>query len=327
MKKRTAVILFNLGGPDSPQAVKPFLFNLFYDPAILALPNPFRWMLAKIISTARAKKAQKIYAQIGGKSPILEETQAQADALQDVLGDSYKVFVAMRYWHPMAEQVAQQVRAYEPDEVILLPLYPQFSHTTTGTFRKVWEKQGIGCPTRTIGCYPVLPGFLEFITKKITGELKKYPQPMRVLFTAHGLPQKNIDRGDPYQKQVEQTFNALVEKLPQKSGLEYRLSYQSRVGPLQWITPYTDAEIRQAGQDKVGVMVVPIAFVSEHSETLVELDLEYRELALQSGVPHYVRIPTVQADPGFIQGLADLVKSPQTCGSGPCWCGAFAAKG
>ena len=326
MKKRTAVVLFNLGGPDSPQAVKPFLFNLFY--AILAFPNPFRWGLAKIISTARAKKAQKIYAQIGGKSPILEETQAQADALQNVLGNSYKVFVAMRYWHPMAEEVAQQVKAYDPDEVVLLPLYPQFSHTTTGTFRKVWEKQGLSYPTRTIGCYPVSPGFLDFITKKITEELKRYPHPMRILFTAHGLPQKNIERGDPYQKQVEQTFHALVEslveKLPQKAGLEYRLSYQSRVGPLQWITPYTDAEIRQAGQDKVGVMVVPIAFVSEHSETLVELDLEYRELALQSGVPHYVRIPTVQSDPDFIHGLADLVKSPQTCGTGACWCGAVA---
>jgi ferrochelatase len=306
--KRTAVVIFNLGGPDSQEAVKPFLFNLFSDPAILPWPNPWRWILAKIISAARWKKAQKIYAQLGGKSPILEETKAQATALEKVLGKEHKVFVAMRYWHPMPGAVAKEVEAYDPDEVVLLPLYPQFSRTTTGSFVEAWHQQRIDCPTKTICCYPTLPALVSFIVDQVKDELKKAPHPLRVLFTAHGLPQRDIERGDPYQHQVEQTFGAIVEKLPEKLGLEYRLTYQSRVGLLSWIGPYTDAEIRQAGQDKVGVIIVPISFVSEHSETLVELDLEYKELALQSGVPYYARVPTVQTDPGFIKGLAGLVR-------------------
>jgi len=312
---KTAVILFNLGGPDSPEAVKPFLFNLFSDPAIISVPQPFRWMLAKLISTRRAPIAREIYANLGGKSPLLELTQEQAGALEAQCPDlgEVKTFICMRYWHPMSDEVAAQVKKFAPDKIILLPLYPQYSMTTSGSSIQDWNraaaKAGVSAPTVEVCCYPESDGWVDAQASLIksayaSGEGDVKP---RVLFSAHGLPKKVIAAGDPYQWQVEQTTNAVVERLG-IDGLDWIVCYQSQVGPLEWIGPSTDDEIKRAGKDGVPLIVVPIAFVSEHSETLVELDIEYKELADEHGVPGYTRVPAVGTHPSFVSALSGLVR-------------------
>ncbi|MCF4166826.1 ferrochelatase [Zavarzinia compransoris] len=318
MSGRLAVVLFNLGGPDSPAAVKPFLYNLFSDPAIIRLPQPLRYLVAKLISGRRAKPAGEIYALMGGRSPIVPETEEQAAALTAALegldlGYEVKVFIAMRYWHPRAADTARAVADFAPAHVVLLPLYPQFSTTTTASSLKEWgeaaAKAGITARTGTIESYPTEPGFVQAQALLIAEALDRAGDgPVRLLFSAHGLPQKVIDAGDPYQKQIEETAAAVVAAL-NRPGLDWLVSYQSRVGPLEWIKPYTEAEIRRAGTEGKALVVVPVAFVSEHSETLVELDIEYRELAAESGVPAYVRVPAVGTAPAFIAGLARLVAS------------------
>lgn len=312
--KKKAVVLFNLGGPDSLESVKPFLFNLFYDPAIIALPNPFRWFLAKFISKKREKEATEIYGQLGGKSPILEQTYNQAKTLEKELNSekttNYKVFTVMRYWHPRAEEIVKEVRSYNPDEIILLPLYPQYSTTTAASSIAEWKKSVKDFyPTKIICCYPELDGFIKPIAKAIDEAIKKMKPygKVRVLFTAHGLPKKIIEKGDPYKYQVEKTVSSIKKQMSCLKDVSTVTCYQSRVGPLEWIKPYTDEEIKKAGKEKVSVIVVPIAFVSEHSETLVELDIEYRELAKKEGVPYYSRIPTIQCNPMFIKALKKLI--------------------
>lgn len=311
---RVAVVLYNLGGPDSPEAVQPFLFNLFNDPFIMRQPAPIRWLLAKLISSRRAPVAKRIYAEIGGRSPILEETQKQADALATVLdgSDEFQVFVAMRYWKPFADECAANVKSFDPDRVVLLPLYPQFSTTTTQSFLSVWgdaaRKTGLSCPTASLCCYPSEAGFTNAIAALTRTQIDAVDDQgaLRVLFSAHGLPQKFIADGDPYQAQVEITVAAVLEKLS-LPDLDHVICYQSRVGPIEWLRPYTDDEIKRAGEENKTVIVVPVAFVSEHSETLVELDIEYRKLAVESGVPAYHRVSTVRTHPDFIDGLARLV--------------------
>ena len=309
---RTAIILFNLGGPDRPEAVKPFLFNLFNDPAIISLPQPLRYLIAKLISGKRDKVAQAIYAQIGGGSPIVPNTEAQARALEQKTG--MKCFIAMRYWHPFVEDVVEQVKSYAPDNIVLLPLYPQFSTTTTQSSLKSWhraaKKAGLNKPTKTICCYPQQSGFIASLTAKIRNSYEAalpHGKP-RLLFSAHGLPEKIVRRGDPYPLHCQQTVDALRQAL-KIENLDSVLCYQSRVGPLKWIGPSTDDELRRAGQDKVPVIIVPIAFVSEHSETLVEIDKEYRHLAKEKGVPYFAYTGTVADDPVFIDGLAELVRT------------------
>ena len=315
--ERLAVVLFNLGGPDSPQAIEPFLFNLFNDAAIIKAPGPLRWILAKFISRRRAPEAQEIFKNLGGKSPLLEETQAQADALARRLEDGageVRVFIAMRYWHPMSEETIQAVKAFGPDEIVLLPLYPQYSTTTTASSLKEWRTQaaaqGLKCPTRAICCYPADRGLIRGQAALIVpalAEAKNHGQP-RILFSAHGLPKKIVARGDPYPWQVEQTARAIVEILD-SPDLDWAVCYQSRVGPLPWIGPSIDEEISRAAGDRVPVVVVPVAFVSEHSETLVELDIQYRDLAHELKVPHYVRVPALGVQEDFIGGLAGLVEA------------------
>lgn len=329
MTQKTAVVLFNLGGPDSPQAVQPFLFNLFNDPAIIRLPNPFRWLLAKLISTRRAPVATGIYAKMGGRSPILPQTEAQAVALQAVLGDGFRVFIAMRYWHPFADETARQVKAWGADRIVLLPLYPQFSTTTTASSFTDWHRAaariGLAAPTAAIGCYNDEPGFVAAQTALLRERLPAAEAKgrVRILFSAHGLPKKIVTDGDPYQQQVERSVAAILQQLG-RADLDTRICYQSRVGPLEWIGPATDAEITRAARETRSIVVVPVAFVSEHSETLVELDIEYAELAHHSGAASYIRVPTVGAQPAFIEGLARLVRGAgfdgQTrCGSSqPC---------
>lgn len=313
---KIAVVLFNLGGPDSPEAVEPFLRNLFSDPAIISLPAIARLPLARFIARRRAPIARKIYDHIGGRSPIFEETRAQADALERELskdGIDAKAFVAMRYWHPFSDGAARAVSAYKPDRIVLLPLYPQYSTTTTGSSLLEWAKVArrakLTQPSTAVCCYPAQDGFIAaavaHIRKTMAGARPEISY--RLLLSAHGLPKRVIQRGDPYQWQVEQSAAAIVEKLAMPE-LEPVVCYQSRVGPLEWIGPSTDAEITRAGADGKGVVVFPIAFVSEHSETLVELDIEYAKLARERAVLDYRRAPTVGAEPAFISGLANLVR-------------------
>jgi ferrochelatase len=329
---KLAVVLFNLGGPDSPEAVEPFLRNLFSDPAIIALPAIMRLPLARLIAKRRAPVARKIYDHIGGSSPIFAETRKQADALQAALSDDgveAKAFVAMRCWHPFSDGAARAVKAFNPDKIVLLPLYPQYSTTTTASSLKDWaraaKKACLTAPTSRVCCYPYEPGFVGAAVAKIRDAMENASGDVsyRLLLSAHGLPKRTIAKGDPYQWQVEQSAAAIVKALD-RPELEAVVCYQSRVGPLEWIGPATDAEIKRAGRDGKGVIVAPIAFVSEHSETLVELDIEYRKLAEEAGVPDYRRAATVNADPQFITGLAGLVRQAAegktvTCGDG-CIC-------
>jgi ferrochelatase len=307
--EKIAVVLFNLGGPDRPEAVRPFLVNLFSDPAILRVPGIVRLLLAQLIAGRRAKVARGMYARIGGASPILKETEAQARALAAALGGGYEVFIAMRYWHPLTPETARRVREFAPDKIVLLPLYPQFSTTTTESSIAAWRAAGIATPTRAIESYPTEPGFIAALvrrTRDAVATARSHGNP-RVLFSAHGLPRKFVDDGDPYATQVEATVAAVVSALAMPD-LDHVVCYQSRIGPLEWLKPYTSDEIVAAARAKRPIVVVPVAFVSEHSETLVELDMDYRELAEREGAAAYVRAPTVGTDPDFIAGLARLVR-------------------
>lgn len=318
------MVLFNLGGPDDPDAVQPFLFNLFNDPAIIGLPGPLRWLVARLISKRRAPIAKEIYAKIGGKSPLLELTDKQARALEDRLAGlgTVKVFVAMRYWHPFVIEAAERVRDFGADEIVLLPLYPQFSTTTTGSSLKEWYRAadvvGLRAPGRAICCYPDETGWITAQASLMVDPLRQASKAgfPRVLFSAHGLPKKIVDKGDPYPGHVERTARAIVDNLKDNvitwPGEDWVVCYQSRVGPLEWIGPSTDDEIGRAGKDGVPVVIVPLAFVSEHSETLVELDMEYAELAAEAGVPGYFRVPTVCDHADYIAGLAAMVKMALT---------------
>lgn len=313
---RTAVVLFNLGGPDCPEAVQPFLFNLFYDPAIIRLPGVLRWPLGQIISRRRAPVAQKIYAELGGRSPIGELTELQAQELEKRLnaeyGPDYRCFVAMRYWHPRAAQTAEAVKAFAPDRVLLLPLYPQFSTTTTASSLKEWvqeaERQGLECPTTAVCCYPGHGLFVKAHSDLLNTALANAGNlaNTRILFSAHGLPKRVVEAGDPYQSQVEWTCEKVVAALG-SHDLDWKVSYQSRVGPLEWIGPSTEVCILEAGADGKNLIIVPIAFVSEHSETLVELDIEYKKLADEAGVPSYTRVPALGTHEDFVGALAEIV--------------------
>jgi protoporphyrin/coproporphyrin ferrochelatase len=311
--KKTAIILFNLGGPDSLKTVKPFLFNLFNDPAIIGLPQPLRWIVAKLITCKRGSKARGIYQQMGGKSPILDHTLAQAEALEEKLKSygEHKVFTCMRYWHPMSDAVAKNVKAYGPDQIILLPLYPQYSTTTTASSFADWDRAAenakLKAQTARICCYPQDFSFVAAHVRQIKDTYWKAADEgkPRVLFSAHGLPEKVINGGDPYQWQVEKTVASIVQIMA-VDELDWRVCYQSKVGPLSWIGPSTEEEIMKAGQSKTPLVIVPVSFVSEHSETLVELDVDYRKLATEHGAPNYWRVPAIGTDPLFIEALSDL---------------------
>ena len=325
---KLAIALFNLGGPDSPEAVEPFLRNLFSDPAILSVSSLIRKPLARFIAKRRAPIAREIYAKIGGRSPILEETLAQARALEAALGEHQtRAFVVMRYWKPFSDEAARAIKEWPADRIVLLPLYPQFSTTTSGSSLTDWLRAaaaaGITAPQSRVCCYPRLHGFIEALAGLIRETMAKaHPEiSYRLLLSAHGLPERIVAKGDPYRWKVEQTAAALVERLG-TSELDWIVCYQSRVGPLKWIGPGTDAEIRRAGADGKGAIVVPISFVSEHSETLVELDMEYGKLAREAGVRDYLRVPTVGTRAEFISGLAGLVRQslaqPQAAGGRLC---------
>ncbi len=312
MKK--AVVLFNLGGPDSLDNVEPFLFNLFNDPAIINLPTFIRHILAKIISKRRAPVAKKIYKEMGGSSPILKLTMEQSIELEKSLNSmqnkiDYKTFIAMRCWHPRADQTIKNVKNFNPEEVILVPLYPQFSYSTSGSsiseWKEVCKKNNFNTLTSTICCYPEEENFINAHVEEIKNKINKNNNE-RLIFSAHGLPEKNIKNGDPYQWQVEKTVQKIIKELNQ-NNIDYILSYQSRVGPLKWIGPSTEDVIVENSKKGKHLVIVPIAFVSEHSETLVELDIEYAKLAKKNGCKNYTRVQALGINEYFIESLSDLI--------------------
>jgi len=316
MKK--AVILFNLGGPDKLESVEPFLFNLFNDPAILNLPSFFRYPLAKLIANRRAPIAKKIYQELGGSSPILPLTEKQASALETKLNKNdnlskYKCFVVMRCWHPRAEKVVKQVIDYNPEEVILMPLYPQYSAATSGSSIKEWKdiclKNKFKVKTSTVCCYPTDENFIQAHKDEIMKKIEDLNN-FKLIFSAHGLPEKNIKKGDPYQWQVEQSVDKIVKSL-KIEGLDWILSYQSRVGPLKWIGPSTEDIIVENSKLGKHIVLVPVAFVSEHSETLVELDIEYKQLAEKNGCKNYSRVPALGTNENYINAMYNLIINKQ----------------
>lgn len=323
--KKVAVVLFNLGGPDSKNAIRPFLMNFFMDKNIIRVPIPLRCLIASAIARKRTKcEAGQSYHELGDKSPLLDNSKAQAQALELKLKDkakaglNYKTFVCMRYWHPMAPQIVREVRDWGADEVIIMPLYPQFSTTTTWSSYEQWTKAafeaGFECPTSMICCYPKESGFIKASASLVKkeyqkalkeAEKKKLKKP-RVLFSAHGLPESVIKQGDPYQWQCEKTAAEIAFAMEIKE-LDWQICYQSRVGPKKWIGPSTEEALEKAAHDNVPVVIYPHAFTQEHVETLVEIEIEYREEAKKMGVPLFYRVPTVSTQKAFITGLADMV--------------------
>jgi ferrochelatase len=314
--KRCAVVLLNLGGPDSLAAVEPFLYNLFADPDIINLPlgrltqKPF----ARLVSRRRAPEAAHGYAAIGGKSPLLDNTRAQAAGLQRALGDDAFVTMAMRYWHPRADAVVTELQRRGITRVVLLPLYPQYSRTTTGSsvndFRRACRLAGYQPLTTVIPHWYDQPDYLAGIVETIRAEATRFPDPnpesIELLFSAHGLPQKVVAAGDPYERHVRATFEAVRHSLgwPRAS-----LCYQSRVGPLEWLRPYTDDVIRaKAAAGCKQLLIYPIAFVSDHVETLFELGQTYAALARESGIDHYRVVPALNDHPRLIAALTALAR-------------------
>jgi ferrochelatase len=317
---RVGVLLLNLGGPEQLEDVRPFLYNLFSDPEIIRLPFP--WLqkpLAWLISSRRAKTSQENYKKIGGGSPLRRITEEQAIALRQQLeanGHNAEVYVGMRYWHPFTEEAIAQIKRDNISSLVILPLYPQFSISTSGSsFRQLetlWEQD----PELQKIDYTVIPswyrhsGYLQAMADLIIRELDRSPNPDRVhiFFSAHGVPQSYVDDlGDPYQKEIEDCTKLIMQTLNRPN--DYTLAYQSRVGPIEWLKPYTDEAIEELAHKGVkDLMIVPISFVSEHIETLEEIDIEYREVAEEAGIENFYRVPALNTHPVFINDLADLVE-------------------
>jgi protoporphyrin/coproporphyrin ferrochelatase len=318
---KTAVVLFSLGGPDSEEAIRPYLKNFFMDKNIIRAPWPVRMVVSSLIAGKRSKKeAGTSYGLLGGKSPLLENTQAQATAIESALKKAapdrdWKTFTVMRYWHPRAADVAAQVRGWSPDRIMLVPLYPQYSTTTTRSSLRDWDKScrktGLNLPTTVLCCYPFEAGFIDSSARLVRAAYQQALEKAagklpRVLFSAHGLPEKVIADGDPYQWQCEESARRIAAATGIEN-LDWQICYQSRVGPLKWIGPSTEEALEKAAEDQVPVIVYPHAFVSEHVETLVEIEMEYRHFAQERGVPGFTRVPTVSVAEEFINGLARQV--------------------
>jgi ferrochelatase len=324
---KTAIVLFNLGGPDGPDSIKPFRVNLFSDKAIIRAPIFIRFWLARLIAASSAKAAAENYARMGSKSPLLELTTRQARALEAALGGEAKVFIAMRYWHPFSREAAKAIKAYDPDRIVLLPLYPQFSTTTTGSSLSDWHeaaaKAGLIKPTTTVCCYFSDAAYIKSIATLVDEGIAEAKAtlapgiPLRLLFSAHGLPESIVKAGDPYQQEVEASVAAVMAQLADKD-VQSLVCYQSRATPQKWLSPSTIEAIEEAGRDQVAVLLVPIAFVSDHIETLVELDIENRELADENHVPGYFRAKVPNDDGPFIAALADIVRRAAAAGDGLC---------
>ena len=308
-KKKIAVVLFNLGGPTGKETIRPFLLNFFMDRNILPFPKPLRYLLANMIAWRRSRReASDSYGEMGGGSPLLENTLAQQEAVLrelDHLGD-VRVYTCMRYWHPMADSVVPQVQAFNPDHLVLVSLYPQMSSTTFWSSLQTWQEAARACgyakQAAVICCYPTLSGFIDASVERIKASIAKCTEQTgrlpRLLLSAHSLPVSVIKKGDPYEAQCHMTARAIVDGL-NIPGLDVVTCYQSKIGPQNWLGPQTEDEIKRAGKEKMPVIVYPHAFVSEHVETIVELGIEYREVAHHAGVPFYDVVETVGTDPRF----------------------------
>lgn len=319
----TGVVLFNLGGPDTLDDVRPFLQNLFSDPEVIPLPTPFRQLLAWWIALRRAPTARGYYEQIGGGSPLRQYTAAQASALEKHLSEHgrYQVVVAMRCWKPDTEDAVAALVACRPQRLVLLPLYPQYSFATTRSsieyFRTVWSRRGLpDVPMIAVDHWYAHPGYLDAMVERITETRRVIPNgdgsPVHLVYSAHGLPMSLIHKGDPYQRQVEEQVQELTARLPEWASVPERVSlgYQSRVGRAKWLEPSTESVLHGLGQRGVTrVLVVPLSFVSDHSETLYEIDILYRQLAIQAGIKTFARMASLNDSPTFIRALADLVLS------------------
>ena len=315
---RIGVLLLNLGGPDKLKDVRPFLYNLFADPEIIRLPSP--WLqapLAWLISTLRAKKSQENYKKIGGSSPLRRITESQAQALQDQLrqdGHQINVYIGMRYWHPFTEEAIAQIKQDKVEELVILPLYPQFSISTSGSSFRLLERLWKADPELQKIKYTVVPswyncpGYLQAMANLIGQTIDQVSDPSQahVFFSAHGVPVSYVEEaGDPYQREIEDCAALIMNRLSRANS--YTLAYQSRVGPVEWLQPYTDEAIEDLAENGVKeLVVVPISFVSEHIETLEEIDMQYREIAEQAGIETFARVPAPDTDPTFIKALADL---------------------
>ena len=316
---RVGVLLLNLGGPDRLEDVRPFLYNLFSDPEIIRLPVP--WLqspLAWLISTSRAKKSQANYQQIGGGSPLRRITEEQARALQKQLsqhGQDAEVYVGMRYWHPFTEEAVAQVKRDGIDKLVVLPLYPHFSISTSGSsFRlleDLWQEDSAlqKINYTVIPSWYDSPGYLEAMADLIAQKLDQLANPdqAHVFFSAHGVPVSYVEEvGDPYQREIEACAQLIMQRLGRPNA--YTLAYQSRVGPVEWLKPYTEDAIKELAEKGVqDLVVVPLSFVSEHIETLQEIDMEYREVAEEAGIERFSRVPALNTHPVFINDLANLV--------------------
>ena len=311
--RKIGVVLLNMGGPDSLEAIQPFLYNLFSDHDIIQIPKPIQKPVAWIISKTRAKKTEDYYKVMGGKSPQKEQTEEQAKSLQNVLGKDFKVVVAMRYWHPFTEEALEKLKNENLEKIILLPLYPQYSKTTTGSsfnefFRQFekFKKQGYFKDVEVVKVesYHNNQRYIKAMVDNIKENLPDYKD-YHFLFSAHSLPEKIIKEGDPYKNQIEETVELIKNSFPE---VDYSLAYQSKVGPVKWLEPMTDEKIIELAKKGIkNIAVIPVAFVSEHSETLYELDIQYGKLAKEHGIENYKRIPTLKTHPEFIQTLKEIV--------------------
>jgi ferrochelatase len=319
--EKIAVVLFQLGGPDSLEAVEPFLYNLFCDPDIINFPGSFlaRKPLARLIASRRSKAVIERYREIGGKSPIVDLTNAQARTLEMELNKKLpvKVLVAMRYWHPLTEKVIAELMKDSFRKIILLPLYPQYSKATTVSSLKEWERQSKrlkfnSTPTETIRSYHNHPFYIEAITDNINEAYVKFarckPEDVDIVFSAHGVPMSFVKAGDPYKGQIEETVRLVMEKGRWQSP--HVSCYQSKVGPMEWLKPSLTDTIRElATRGRKYLLVVPIAFVTEHIETLHEINIEARAEAKHLRIEKFEMMPALNSSPKFIQCLAELVLS------------------
>lgn len=306
---KIGVILMNMGGPDSLEAVRPFLYNLFSDHEIIRIPRLIQKPVAWLIAKTRAEKTKEYYIKMGGKSPQKEQTFQQAQELQKILGDDFVVAVGMRYWHPFIEEAVEKLLKENVQKIILLPLYPHYSRTTTGSsfkeFERIYKKKGINIPVAKINSYHNHPLFIKAWVEKIKQDVGESYKDFYFLFSAHSLPEKLIKEGDPYKNQIEETVNLIMEHFPEN---RHSIAYQSRVSPVKWLEPFTDEEIKRLGKEGIKKLsVIPVSFVSEHSETLYELDIQYGELAKEVGITEYKRVGTLRNQPLFIEALKDLV--------------------
>ncbi len=315
---RTGVLLLNLGGPEKIEDVRPFLYNLFSDPEIIRLPFP--WLqkpLAWLISTLRSKKSEDNYQDIGGGSPLLQITEAQAEALQSKLsgeGSEIRVYVGMRYWHPFTEEAIELIKADGIEKLVILPLYPQFSISTSGSSFRVLEEMWKNDPQLQNIEYTLIPSwydhpdYLSAMADLIKQELQQFehPEKVHIFFSAHGVPKTYVtEAGDPYQEEIEQCTELIMKTL--NTGNPRILAYQSKVGPVEWLKPYTEDALEELGANNIkDLLVVPISFVSEHIETLQEIDLEYREVAEEVGITNFKRVPALNTHPMFIEALSNL---------------------